>query len=67
MTGVGDTESMAAITVVIVTQQKQKVGEPGLMLKVCFIMRAVKDWLRACHLKTGIREKIGLLEICLKK
>lgn len=41
-------------------------GQPALMPKVCFIMRAVKDLLKACHLKTGISEKAGLLEIYLK-
>ena len=42
------------------------VGQPVLMRKVCFIRRAVKDLLRACHLKTEISEKAGLLEVCLK-
>lgn len=43
------------------------------MQKICFNSRTVKDLLRTCHLKTGIKkkktgisEKAGLVVICLK-
>ena len=36
------------------------------MQKICLKLRTMKFLLGACHLKTGIREKNGPLEICLK-
>lgn len=42
------------------------VGQPVLMQKICLKLRTVKFLLGACHLKTGISEKTGPLEICLK-
>lgn len=42
-------------------------GQPVLMQKICLNLRTLKNLPRACHLKTGISEKTGPLEICLKK